>query len=622
MTFNLAGLQTVTRNANVLLNQNTSVDVSLSVAGVAEEITVTAEASLVNQDSTEIQNTLSSKEITSLPLTQDYRDLQKLIPGVMYTQDAVRGPSAGASGQDNVYMFDGVNVTMPLFGVLNIEPNTRDIAQVSVVKGGATAVDFNRAAGFLIDSVSKSGQNKFFGELSYQLLSPDFVAEQDGAQNLVYDQERTWITANLGGPIVPDRLFFYGSYYRPESSRENQANLYGELPEFTSERDEYFGKLTFTPLQSLLINASYRDSHRVDTSGDVFGSFRTATTGASTETKLQIGTFETSWIINPSSFATFKYTDYRNPGFGTSDFLADTNVGFTVGTQLDLANLGTIGRLVVPTPLVGNTAQNAFIAPYLDRYGYVCPANASALGLSCTPGQRTGGGTTGFGQFARDDDSFYRKGGQIGYNFNLGGAKLSHDLHVGYQRYTDSEDRFQSSNGWGLITIPAGVGAAGTCPATACGTATPAFFVAQVSQQGARDVPEIHSEFKSQSIELNDVIHFNAWSFNVGVLLSEDTLYGQGLKEADNVAGFVASPGTKYKMHTFGWDEMIQPRLGATWAYNGSDTVYASYGRYSPAANSDPRAALVGPQSGRPAQRVFQCAGAAPRHPAERLVVG
>ena len=36
---------------------------------------------------------------------------------------------------------------------------------------------------------------------------------------------------------------------------------------------------------------------------------------------------------------------------------------------------------------------------------------------------------------------------------------------------------------------------------------------------------------------------------------------------------------------------MIQPRLGATWAYNGVDTVYASYGRYSPAANSDARAA-------------------------------
>ena len=39
----------------------------------------------------------------SLPVGQEYRDLIKLIPGVQSTQDTVRGPSAGGSGQDNVY---------------------------------------------------------------------------------------------------------------------------------------------------------------------------------------------------------------------------------------------------------------------------------------------------------------------------------------------------------------------------------------------------------------------------------------------------------------------------------------------------------------------------------------
>ena len=592
LTFTLSGMQTVTRRAEAIVGQNTFADVSMGVAALSENITVTAAgASLVDRESTQIETGFSSEQITALPLTQDYRDLQKLIPGATYTQDVVRGPSAGASGQDNVYMFDGVNVTMPLFGILNIEPNTRDVAQVNIVRGGATAVDFNRAAGFLIDTASKSGQNKFFGELSFQLADPSFVAEQDGVQNLTYDEERSWITVNAGGPIVQDRLFFYGSYYRPERERANQANLYGELPSYRRETNEYFGKLTYTPLASLLINGSYRDSERVDTSGDAFGTFRAPTTGLGGINELQIGTFEASWIINSDSYATLKLTDYRNPGFQTADFIAETNVAFTAGTQLDLANLGTIGRLVVPTPTVGNTAQNAFVAPYVTRYGYRCPDNPQAQGLSCVAGQQTGGGTVGFGQFARDDDSFFRKGGQIGYNFTFGGRNVTNDLHVGYQRYTDSEDRFQLSNGWGLITVPAGVGTAGTCPASACGTATPAFFVAQVSQQGARDVPVIHSEFKSQNIELNDVIRLNNWSFNLGVLFSEDTLYGQGLAKADNYAGFVQSRGTKYKMHTFGFDEMIQPRLGATWAYNGQDTVYASFGRYAAAANSDARAA-------------------------------
>jgi hypothetical protein len=590
LTFTLAGLQTSTRRVNVLLGQNQTVDVALGMAGLEEQITVTAEASLVDRASSEIANSVSSQELATLPLTQDYRDLQKLVPGVMYSQDAVRGPSAGASGQDNVYMFDGVNVTMPLFGVLNIEPNTRDVAQVNVVRGGATATDFNRAAGFQIDTVSKSGQNQFFGELSYQLLHPEFTAEQQGTQNAVWDEERQWLTANIGGPVLPDRLFFYGSYYRPRHERENQANLYGELPSYSYERDEYFLKLTSTPIASLLINASYRDSEEIKTSGDVFGSIRTATTGTGGVNELQIGMLEGSWIINPQSFATFKYTDYRNPGFQTADFIADVEPSFAVGTQLDINNLATQGRLVVPSEISGNATHLAFIQRFLDQYGYICPPNPLELGLSCTPGRLTGGGTAGFGQFARDDDSFFRRGFQAGYDITLG-STVTHDLHVGYQRYKDEEDRFQSSNGWGLISVPAAVGANGTCPANACGTATPAFFLAQVSQQGARDVPAIHAEFEVQNIELNDTIRWNDWSFNVGVLLSQDTLYGQGLAEADNYAGFVGSPGTQYEMHTFGFDEMIQPRLGATWAYNGNDTLYASYGRYSPSANSDARAA-------------------------------
>ncbi len=590
LTYSLSGMQTVTRNFQVLLNQNATVDVSLGVAGIAETITVTADATLVSRQSTQIESGISQREIEALPITQNYSDLQKLIPGVMYTADSVRGPSAGASGQDNVYMFDGVNVTMPLFGVLVAEPNTYDIAQVSVVKGGAKAIDFNRAGGFLIDSVSKSGTNKFAGEVGYQILKRDFIADQTGVQNLTYAQDRNWTTANLGGPIVPDRLYFYSSYYSPEFTRSNQANLYGNLPKFSSERTEYFGKVTYTPLASVLLNGSYRNSHRLDSSGDAFLIRSAPTTGSGSETRLKIATLDGSWVANPRSVFSFRVTDFQNPGFGRSDFLADANVSTTVGTQLDLANLNSIGRLLLPIPLPGNTAQNAFVQPFIDRYGFICPDNPASQGLSCVAGQRTGGGTLGYGEFAQDDDSFFRKSAQIEFDYALG-TNISHDLHAGYQRYEDSEDRFQRSNGWGVITIPAGVGVAGTCPASACGTATPAFFVASVSQQTTGVVPSIHSEFHSQNIELNDTIRWNKWSFNVGVLASNDTLYGQGLQEADNVAGFVSSPGTKYKMHEWSFEDMIQPRLGATWAYDGTNTLWTSYATYHPAANSDARAA-------------------------------
>jgi hypothetical protein len=592
VTYSLAGLESATRTVDVLLNVDTTVGVKLGVAGVSENITVTAEASLVNPTSTQIESGITQEEIESLPVLQNYGDLQKLIPGVMYTQDTFRGPSAGASGQDNVYMFDGVNITMPLFGILNSQPNTHDIAQVNVVKGGAKAVDFNRAGGFLIDTVSKAGTNEFAGEIGYQARPSSFVADQVGTANISYDQDRSWGSANLGGPVLRDRLYFYGSYYRPEYEKSSQANLYGDLPGYQLKTSEYFGKLTFTPLQSLLLNGTYRYSKTHESAGD-FTSFQAPTTGSGTDTKQQIGTFDGSWIINPKSFATVKLTSYRNPGNGPrAETVSSAQFSTQVGAQLNIADLAQMGRFIVPVASFSDPAANAFVQPFIDRYGYVCPPDAAARNLACTPGQRVGGGTVGFGQFANNQDDFYRKGAQLGYNYTLG-SNVTHDLHAGYQRYTDEEDRLIQSNGWGVLTIPAGIGTgrgSGTCPAAVCGTNTPAFFVAQFNQQGA-GLPVIHSEFHSQNFEINDTIRWMNWSFNAGLIASNDTLYGQGLKEADNIAGFVSSPGTKYKMKEWTFNEMLQPRLGATWAYNGTDTVWTSFARYYPAANSDARAA-------------------------------
>ena len=574
LTFSLAGLQTVTRNAQVLLHQNAEVNAALGMAGLEESITVTAEATLVDTQSAELQSGISNEQIEALPIAQEYRDLQKLIPGVMYSQDEIRGPSAGGSGQDNVYQFDGVNVTMPLFGVQVAEPSTHDIAQFSVLKGGAKAVDFERAGGFSVDSVSKSGTNEYAGMVSYQVLNSSFIADQESTVDSRFEQDRSWATANFGGPLLRDRLFFYGSYYRPEFTKDNQANLYGDLPGYESKRDEFFGKLTYTPTASWLLNGSYRSSEREEI-GDQFSSNQAASTAFGYKTELSIATIEGSWIINPQAFATFSYTDFENPGGGRPANFADASISLTPGTQLDLANLHQLGSLRVPTAIATNPDQAAFVQPYIDRYGYL------------QDGSRRGGGLVGFASLAADDDDFYRTNGQIGFNYSLG-SDIAHDLHFGYQRYVDEEDRFQTSNGWGSLSIPAGTV---TCPARACGTAQPAFYQAVLSQQTTGVVPTIHSELHSQSIELNDTIRMNNWTFSVGVLMSNDTFYGQGLQKADNYAGWVAAPGNKYEMYDIGFEKMIQPRASATWAYNGTDTLFASYAKYNPAPSSLPRAA-------------------------------
>ena len=267
------------------------------------------------------------------PSAQDYRDLQKLIPGVQYTQDQTRGPSAGGSGQDNVYQFDGVNVTLPLFGTLSAEPASHDIAQVTVVKGGARAVDFDRSGGFAIDSVSKSGTSRYSGQVSYQFQSCGHVRgprQRDpiplrAGPKLDQRQPRRARSSRTGSTSTAPTT-------GPRNRGTTASNLYGELPSYDSTRNEGFGKLTFTPTHSTLFNFSYRDSKRVDES-DLFLANASATTGSGNEARLKIGTADGSWVINTRSHLSFKYTHFTNLTQGRPDHVADVDISTAVGHQ-------------------------------------------------------------------------------------------------------------------------------------------------------------------------------------------------------------------------------------------------------------------------------------------------
>ena len=532
---------------------------------------MTATTSVVERDSAAVKSSVSNEQIQSLPVGQQYRDLVKLIPGVQYTQDGTRGPSAGGSGQDNVYNFDGVNVTLPLFGTLAAEPSSHDIAQVTTLKGGARAVDFERAGGFSIDSVSKSGTNKFTGQLSFQLQDSGMVAEQTSSAGSRYDQDRQWFTVNGGGPVLPNRLFFYGLVLPPGGLAQQRLELLRRAAGLREhpqrglrEADGVAHQLDAVQLQLPLLAPARQG---IDVRPD-YGAHR----GFGSEVWQKILMGHGSWVINPKSFVSFKYTYFANPNSGRPDNVADVTPNTTVGTRLDVANLDKLGGFSVPTPVAGATVYNAFVQPMIDRYGYVLN------------GTKTGGGFVGYGSQFNDQD-FFRNSGQIAYNLTLG-STITHDLHVGYQLYEDSEELVRSSNGWGVITVPGG-----RLPATGL-PGLPAYYVATFLQQGIGNIPAIESKYRSQSVEVNDTIRWNDFTFNVGVLMSNDNLFGQGLKEdSSTVSGFVVAPGNPYKMYEVPFSKMIQPRVGATWAYNGKDTVYASYARYTPAASSLPRAA-------------------------------
>ena len=132
-------------DVEVLLDQTTTADVSVGASrGDAALETVRIVASgLSREGNASISNSLGSDNIERLPIGQEYRDLLKLIPGVQYSENKTLGPSAGGSGVDNKYGFDGVDVSLPLFGNLASDPSTHDVANVSMERGGAKAIGFN-----------------------------------------------------------------------------------------------------------------------------------------------------------------------------------------------------------------------------------------------------------------------------------------------------------------------------------------------------------------------------------------------------------------------------------------------------------------------------------------------
>ncbi len=222
-------------NTTVLLEQASVVNLAFEQAQT-ERIAVYGSVIVTEGDSA-LTNSFGEDVIANLPIGQSFRDMLKILPGVEYSENGVLGPSAGGSGVDNSYALDGVDLSLPMFGNLSSEPATHDIAYVSVDRGGAKAIGFNRAGGFSVNSATKSGTNEFHGSLEYRLQNAGFTSTPVGGE--ISDIDRSWVTASVSGPVIEDQLFFYASYFRPEVTGEDKVTAYGPAKPYKSVRDEY-----------------------------------------------------------------------------------------------------------------------------------------------------------------------------------------------------------------------------------------------------------------------------------------------------------------------------------------------------------------------------------------------
>lgn len=242
--------------------------VVMRLAGVAESVSVTAGSS-VESRSSGFETRLGLDYLSTIPSRRfSMFDAIRSAPGMSPTSPSsgtVNSVSSFGSGaNENLFLIDGTNFTCPCSGLSRAEPSVDVIQEVHVQSTGAS-VEFGNSQGAVINVVTRQGgatfqsQTAYFGQASGLTAQPIVLPVTNGTQpSSGYERDRYRdFSSGLGGPVVRDRLWFYGAY---QYLRDYDSQP-GTDPAFPRkyEQDKVFGKLTWRLTPSLQMMQSFHE---------------------------------------------------------------------------------------------------------------------------------------------------------------------------------------------------------------------------------------------------------------------------------------------------------------------------------------------------------------------------
>ena len=243
VTVELQGFAPIRREElTVTIGKDLLVDVELKVKGVAEQITVSGESSNVSLGTTTIGGVVTTQQIAELPLNgRSFMQLATLQPGVIVSRATAKDFTGGfgntqlaiggARPEQTGYLMDGTNIAdisdkapSSLSGVLL---GVDTVQEFSVQTHGYSA-EFGRAAGGVMSTVTKSGTNRYRGS-AFEFFRNDALDSRNFfSTGELPDFRRDQYGGSIGGPILQNRLFFFGAY---EGLRErNAVTRFARLP--------------------------------------------------------------------------------------------------------------------------------------------------------------------------------------------------------------------------------------------------------------------------------------------------------------------------------------------------------------------------------------------------------
>jgi outer membrane receptor protein involved in Fe transport len=223
VTATLSGFAPTSKTVQrVSLGQDFTVNLMLQAA-LSEAITVTAEAPLVDVTNTTTGVNVTSAQFESLPTQRSFQQLTAIAPGVDMEMANSRpgalenSPTVGAaSAPENNYIIDGLSTTDMKYGTSGTNLTMNFVEEVQVMTGGYSA-EYGRSTGGVFNVVTKSGGNDIRGDIFayYQNKGWSDSAVRQQVKELTILSTKTTnadVGFSIGGPIVRDRLWFFGAY--------------------------------------------------------------------------------------------------------------------------------------------------------------------------------------------------------------------------------------------------------------------------------------------------------------------------------------------------------------------------------------------------------------------------
>ena len=336
--------QSVEDTITISLGQVATLDLNVA-AGSTVEATAVGDVIVTGRRifevrTSEIATNVSQTQINNLPqISRNFLNFAALAPGVRVTEgETERTISAGGQGASAINVFiDGQNQKSTIIdGGVGGQDDSRGnpfpqvaIQEFRVISQNFKA-EYEQASSSIITSVTRSGTNDLHGDafVTYQdagWTEPDAFGREVGVERLQYG-------ASLGGPIIEDRLHFFGAYERKDETRRNTvvlnraayAPLFGaDTGTFDApfEEDLFFGKLSWSvdDRQRLDISATYRTEQDIRDFGGINAYSRANAVNIETISVVGRHQFQGDGFLNEAQLDFYEFT-YNPTALNFSDY--------------------------------------------------------------------------------------------------------------------------------------------------------------------------------------------------------------------------------------------------------------------------------------------------------------